>query len=56
MHTDTEKELEKISMFYNRVLENLKLLNIKMKNNKEINIKDLTNTINIMNKWHPACR
>ena len=56
MNTDTEKELERIFMSYNRALENLKLLNIKTKTNKEINIRDLSNAVDIMHKNHPICR
>ena len=56
MNTDTEKELEKIFMSYNRVLENFKLLNIKTRTNKNINMKDLIDAIDIMNEKHPSCR
>lgn len=56
MNTDTEKELERIFMSYNRALENLKLLDIKTKTNKEINIRDLSNAVDIMHKNHPTCR
>lgn len=56
MMTDTQKELEKIFMSYNRVLQKLKLLNIKTKSNKEITHKDLRQAIDIMNRKHPTCR
>ena len=51
-----KKELEKIFMSYNRVLQKLKLLNIKTKSNKEITHKDLRQAIDIMNRKHPTCR
>lgn len=56
MITDTERELERIFMSYSRALKYLKLLNVKTKTNKEINIRDLTNAIDIMDKNHPTCR
>lgn len=56
MITDTQKELEKIFMSYNSVLQKLKLLNIKTKSNKEITHKDLRQAIDIMTRKHPTCR
>ena len=56
MNTDTQRELEKIFMSYHRALENLKLLNIKTRTNKNINMKDLIDAIDIMNEKHPSCR
>lgn len=56
MNTDTEKELEKIFMSYSRALENFKLLNVKTKTNKKMNMKDLIDAIDIMNEKHPTCR
>lgn len=56
MNTDTKKVLEGIFMSYNKALEKLKLLNIKTKTNKEINMKNLIDAIDIMNKKHPTCR
>lgn len=56
MITDTEKEIEKIFMSYNRVLKKLKLLDIKTKAGNEITHKYLRQAINIMNKKHSSCR
>ncbi len=56
MRTDTEKELEKIFISYNRVLDKLKLLNITTKLGKEVTHKDLRKAINIMDEKHPYCR
>lgn len=56
MNTDTQRELDKIFMSYSRVLENLKLLEIKTKTNKEINIINLSNAIDIMHKNHQSCK
>lgn len=56
MITDTEKQLERIFMSYSRALENFKLLNIKTKTNKKMNMKDLIDAIDIMNEKHPTCR
>lgn len=56
MNTDTQRELEKIFMSYHRALENFKLLNIKTRTNKNINMKDLIDAIDIMNEKHPSCR
>ena len=48
MNTDTQRELEKIFMSYHRALENLKLLNIKTRTNKNINMKDLIDAIDLL--------
>lgn len=56
MITDTEKQLEKIFMSYNRALENLKLLDVKTRTNKKMNIKDLIDAIDIMSEKHSSCR
>ncbi len=56
MITDSEKQLEKIFLSYDSILEKLKLLNIKTKSNKEITHKDLRQAINIMVEKHPTCR
>ena len=56
MNTDTEKQIERIFMSYNRALENLKLLNVKTKTNKKMNMKDLIDAIDIMSEKHPSCR
>lgn len=56
MITDTEKELEKIFMSYNRALKNLKLLNTKTRNNQELTMKKLIDAINIMDEKHHKCR
>ncbi len=53
MITDTEKELEKIFLSYNRILEKLKLLDLKTKSNQEITHKDLRYAIDLMQKKHP---
>ena len=56
MITDSEKQLEKIFLSYDSILEKLKLLNNKTKSNKEITHKDLRQAINIMVEKHPTCR
>lgn len=56
MITDTEKELEKICLSYNKILRKLKLQNVKTKNGKEITSMDLRQAILIMDKKHHSCR
>lgn len=56
MITDSQTELEKIFMSYNRVLYKLNLIEIKTKSGKEITHKDLRQAVTIMNKKHPTCR
>lgn len=56
MISNTEKELEKIFISYDRVLYRLKILNIKTKGGKEVTHKDLRYAVNYMEKKHPTCR
>ena len=56
MVTDTEKELDKIYLSYNKILNKLKMQNIKTKSGKEISFDCLAKAINIMVKKHPLCR
>ena len=56
MITDSQTELEKIFMSYDRVLYKLNLIGIKTKGGKEITHKDLRQAVTIMNKKHPTCR
>lgn len=56
MATDTEKELEKICLSYNKILRKLRLQNIKTKNGKEITSMDLRQAILIMDRKHHSCR
>lgn len=56
MYRDSEKELDKIFMSYNKILLRFKSLNIKTKNGKEITHKDLRKAISVMVKKHPTCR
>ena len=53
---DSEKELEKIFLSYNKILLKLKQQGIKTKNNNEITHKDLRQAIDVMLKKHPTCR
>jgi len=54
MVTDSQTELEKIFMSYNRVLYKLNLMELKTKGGKEITHKDLRQAATIMNKKHPT--
>lgn len=56
MVSNTERELEKIFISYDRVLYRLKILNIKTKGGKEVTHKDLRYAVNLMEKKHPTCR
>ena len=56
MITDSQTELEKIFISYNRVLYKLNSIGIKTKGGKEITHKDLRQAATIMNKKHPTCR
>lgn len=56
MVTDTEKELEKICLSYNKILQKLRLQNIKTKSGKEITSMDLRQAILIMDRKHHSCR
>lgn len=53
---DSESELDKIFLSYNKILRKLKQQGIKTKNNKEITHKDLRKAIFVMLKKHPTCR
>lgn len=54
--TDTEKELEKIFISYNRILQKFKIIGLKTKSGKQITHKDLRKAIDTMEKKHPTCR
>lgn len=51
-----EKELDKIFLSYDKILERFKIQNIKTKNGNEVTHKDLRYAISIMVKKHPTCR
>ena len=53
MYIDSQSELDKIFMSYNKILLKFKALNIKTKNGKEITHKDLRKAISVMIKKHP---
>ena len=53
---DSENELDKIFLSYNKILQKFKVQGIKTKNNKEITHKDLRQAIDVMIKKHPTCR
>lgn len=53
---NSESELEKIFLSYNKILNKLNLQGYKTKNGKEITHKDLRYAINFMIKKHPKCR
>ncbi len=56
MISNTEKELEKIFISYDRILYRLKILNIRTKGGKEVTHKDLRKAVDVMLKKHPTCR
>lgn len=56
MVTDTEKELEKICLSYNKILQKLRLQDIKTKSGNEITSMDLRQAILIMDRKHHSCR
>lgn len=56
MITDSEKELEKIYLSYSKILNRLKLQNIKTSRGNNITYMDLKQAVIIMNKKHPTCR
>lgn len=56
MISNTEKELEKIFISYDRILYRLKILNIRTKGGKEVTHKDLRKAADVMLKKHPTCR
>lgn len=49
-------EFDHVFLPYGKILDKLKILNIKTKNGKEITHKDLRKAISIMIKKHPTCR
>ncbi len=49
-------EFDKVFLPYWKILDKLKILNIKTKNGKEITHKDLRKAVSVMNKKHPICR
>lgn len=53
---DSETELDKIFLSYNKILKRLKINGVKTKNGKEITHKDLRKAILVMQKKHPTCR
>ena len=53
---DSETELDKIFLSYNKILKRLKMNGVKTKNGKEITHKDLRYAIEVMLKKHPTCR
>ena len=53
---DSENELDKIFLSYNKILQKFKVQGIKTKNNKEVTHKDLRQAIDVMIKKHPTCR
>lgn len=56
MGWDSERELEKIFLSYNKILRNFKILEIKTSNGKEVTHKDLRQAVNTMEKKHLNCR
>ena len=53
---DSETELDKIFLSYNKILFRLNKRGCKTKNGKEITHKDLRYAIDLMIKKHPSCR
>lgn len=53
---DSETELDKIFLSYNKILNRLKMKGLKTKNGKEITHKDLRYAILVMQEKHPKCR
>lgn len=53
---DSERELDKIFLSYNKILARLNKQGCKTKNGKEITHKDLRKTILVMQEKHPKCR
>lgn len=49
-------DLDKIYMSYNKILKLFNILNMKIKNGKEITHADLRQAVSIMLKKHPTCR
>ncbi len=53
---DSERELDKIFLSYNKILTRLNMRGCKTKNGNEITHKDLRKAILVMQKKHPTCR
>ena len=53
---DSETELDKIFLSYNKILTRLNIKGYKTKNGKEITHKDLRKAISVMQEKHPTCR
>ena len=53
---DSEREMDRIFLSYNKILKRLKMNGVKTKNGKEITHKDLRYAIEVMLKKHPTCR
>lgn len=53
---DSERELDRIFLSYNKILLRFKQQGIRTKNNNEITHKDLRHAIDVMVKKHPTCR
>ena len=53
---DSERELDRIFLSYNKILLRFKQQGIRTKNNNEITHKDLRQAIDVMVKKHPTCR
>ena len=49
-------EFDHVFLPYWKILDKLKILNIKTKNGKETSRKDLRKAISVMMKKHPTCR
>ena len=56
MVTDSEKELDKIYLSYDKILERLELMGITTIEGNKISFRYLSTAINIMNKKHSLCR
>ena len=53
---DSESELDKIFLSYNKILARLNKQGCKTKNGKDITHKDLRKAILVMQEKHPKCR
>ena len=53
---DSEREMDRIFLSYNKILKRLKMNGVKTKKGKEITHKDLRYAIEFMIKKHPTCR
>ena len=54
--SNSEAELDKIFLSYNKILRRLNLLELKTKHGKEITYVDLKYAIKVMLEKHPDCR